>query len=158
MDYESLISITIRKKRASAEKPVISLYFDDIIFCKSSGNYALCTFMYFFSYEIKTNHLHNNGQYPGCRIRNKQHRQRPVIRENSENPHNSKADRSDNRQDHRHTGASHSTQCSRKQIHDSAQEIRNCGTWEYCHAIFYYICLWCVDPQNLRTKHICTCS
>ena len=38
-------------------------------------------------------------------------------REDSEDPHNSKADRSDNRQDHRHTGASHSTQCSRKQIH-----------------------------------------
>lgn len=120
MDYESLISITIRKKRASAEKPVISLYFDDIIFCKSSGNYALCTFMYFFSYEIKTNHLHNNGQYPGCRIRNKQHRQRPVIRENSENPYDPGSNRTDHRQDHWNSGMSHSTQCSRKQIHDPA--------------------------------------
>ena len=89
MDYESLISITIRKKRASAEKPVISLYFDDIIFCKSSGNYALCTFIYFSSDKIETNHLHDNGQDPGCRIGNKQHRQRSVIRENSEDPYNS---------------------------------------------------------------------
>ena len=79
-------------------------------------------------------------------------------REDSEDPHNSKADRSDNRQDHRHTGASHSTQCSRKQIHLSAEEISNCGIGKDLHSALDNLRIFRIDFQKLRAKEICSTS
>ena len=89
-------------------------------------------------YKPETGHLHDDRNDPGCRIGNKQYFQWSVNREDSEDPHNSKADRSDNRQDHRHTGASHSTQCSRDQIHDPTQKIRDRSIKKNFHATGNY--------------------
>ena len=60
-----------------------------------------------FSHKIKTDDLHHNRDDPRCRIRNKQEVQRFVMWEKSKNPENSRSDRTDHRQDHRHCRMSH---------------------------------------------------
>lgn len=52
------------KKKSFCRKTVCQLYFDNTIFRKSSDNYALYIFVYFFSDKIETDHLHHNSQYP----------------------------------------------------------------------------------------------
>ena len=47
------------------------------------------------------------------------------LRENAEDPHDSRSDRSDDGQNHRHRRASHTAQGSREEVHDAAEEIRN---------------------------------
>ena len=69
------------------------------------------------SHKHKADHLQHNGNEPGGRIRDKQDRQWPVLWENTINPDNTGTYRSDHGQNHRYCWMSHSTQCSRKQIH-----------------------------------------
>ena len=81
--------------------------------------------MHMFSYEAEAHCLHEDRKDPGYRIGNKQETQRPVCREKSENPHNPGSYGTDNRKDHRYGRIAHASECSRKQIHDTAQKIRH---------------------------------
>ena len=76
--------------------------------------------MYLFPYKIKADHLHNDREQPGTRIRNKQHIQRTIMRKDSKNPYHSHTYGTDNRKDHRYGRIAHASECSRKQIHDTA--------------------------------------
>lgn len=92
-----------------------------------------------FSHKIKTDDLHHNRDDPRCRIRNKQEVQRFVMWEKSKNPENSRSDRTDHRQDHRHCRMSHPPQCSGKQIHNATQKIRHCCNGKNLHATLDHI-------------------
>ena len=81
--------------------------------------------MHMFSYEAEAHCLHEDRKDPGYRIGNKQETQRPVCREKSENPHNPGSYGTDNRKNHRYGRIAHASECSRKQIHDTAQKIRH---------------------------------
>ena len=83
-------------------------------------------FITMLSYKIVTYHLHYDCCNPRCRIGNKQKIQLSVLWKKCKNPQNTHSDSSDNRQYHWHCGISHSTQCTRKKIHNTAQKIWNC--------------------------------
>ena len=105
-----------------------------------------------FSHKIKTDDLHHNRDDPGCRIRNKQEVQRFVMWEKSKNPENSRSDRTDHRQDHRHCRMSHPPQCSGKQIHNATQKIRHCCNGKNLHATLDHILFSRIYTKYLRSE------
>ena len=76
--------------------------------------------------------------------------------ENSEYPYDPESDGSNDRQDHGDTGAAHSAQCSRKQIHLAAEEIGNCGIGKNLHSALDNLRVFRIDLQELRTEKVCT--
>ena len=111
-----------------------------------------------FSHKIKTDDLHHNRDDPGCRIRNKQEVQRFVMWEKSKNTENSRSDRTDHRQDHRHCRMSHPPQCSRKQIHNATQKIRHCCNGKNLHATLDHILFSRIYTKYLRSEKPCATS
>ena len=75
-----------------------------------------------FSYEVVADHLHDDGDDPGARVRNKEDVEGSVIRENSEDPQDSGAYGSDYGEDHGDGGGAHASQGAGEEIHDSAEE------------------------------------
>ena len=86
------------------------------------------------SYKEETGSLHDVSRQPGNRIGDKQHCQRAVCRKDQIDPDNPGSYCSDNRQQHWHCRPSHSTQCSRDQIHDPTQKIRDRSIKKNFHA------------------------
>ena len=76
-----------------------------------------------FSYEVVADHLHDDGDDPGARVRNKEDVEGSVIRENSEDPQDSGAYGSDYGEDHGDGGGAHASQGAGEEIHDSAEEV-----------------------------------
>ena len=99
-------------------------------------------------------HLHDNRDDPRSRIRNEQHIQRAVLRENAEDPHDSRSDRSDDGQNHRHRRASHTAQGSREEVHDAAEEIRNRRDRQNFHTAADNLRVPGVNLQDFRTEQI----
>ena len=81
------------------------------------------TSMHLPAYRSVAYHLQNNRNNPRRRIGNEKHHQRTMVWENPVYPYDPRADRTNDREDHRHTRMSHATQCSRKEIHQPTQKI-----------------------------------
>jgi len=76
-----------------------------------------------FSYEVVADHLHDDSDDPGARVRNKEDVEGSVIRKNSEDPQDSGAYGSDYGEDHGDGGGAHASQGAGEEIHDSAEEV-----------------------------------
>ena len=70
----------------------------------------------------------------------------------SENPDDSGSYRSDYGENHWYTGMSHSTKCTREQIHNTTKEIRHNRDGHDLHGVGNDFWITGVDPQNLRTE------
>ena len=76
------------------------------------------------------------------------------LRENAEDPHDSRSDRSDDGQNHRHRRASHTAQGSREEVHDAAEEIRNRRDRQNFHTAADNLRVPGVNLQDFRTEQI----
>ena len=81
-----------------------------------------------------------------------------MCREQSIDPENPHADGSDNRQNHRHCGISHSSQSPREQIHQTAQKIGHSCVGQNLHTTGDHVRLFAVDVQKLWSKEISNAS
>ena len=77
-----------------------------------------------------------------------------MLRENAEDPHDSRSDRSDDGQNHRHRRASHTAQGSREEVHDAAEEIRNRRDRQNFHTAADNLRVPGVNLQDFRTEQI----
>ena len=84
--------------------------------------------------------------------------QRPVLREKSVDPQDSRPHGPDHREDHRHSRASHPAKGARDQVHDAAQEIRHCSDRQDLQSALDHVCISCIDPEHLGAEYISTDS
>ena len=143
----------IRLKKASAK------YMADAIYsAKAFIFYTLCTSphlpVYFLSHKVEAAYLHQYGKDPGYGVGNKQHGQRSVGWKDSKDPYDSGSHSTDDGQDHRNSGMPNSTKRPRKQIHQSAEKIGNCGKGHDLHSCMDHIRLSGIDLQDLRPKKV----
>ena len=110
--------------------------------------------MYFLSHKVEAAYLHQYGKDPGYGVGNKQHGQRSVGWKDSKDPYDSGSHSTDDGQDHRNSGMPNSTKRPRKQIHQSAEKIGNCGKGHNLHSCMDHIRLPGIDLQDLRSKKV----